>query len=54
MNSPAPAEVPRALWWAAWGVFVFALGMLIWLWTTPLATTSDLPGQVPLHDVSGR
>jgi hypothetical protein len=54
MTAPAPAAIWRPLWWLAWAVFVAALGMLIWLWVVPLATTADLPGQTPLHDVSGR
>lgn len=54
MTSPDDAQVARPLWWLAWVVFVAAGGMLAWLYWMPLATTSDLPGQVPLHDVSGR
>lgn len=54
MSPSTRGSVSRPLWWLAWVVFVGALGMLIWLWVVPLATTADLPGQTPLHDVSGR
>ena len=54
MTSSDQAPVSRPLWWFAWAVFIAAAGLLIWLWVTPLASTADLPGQTPLHDVSGR
>jgi hypothetical protein len=54
MSTDPRSEVSRPLWWGAWTVLLAALGMLIWLWVQPLPTTADLPGQTPLHDVSGR
>ncbi len=54
MSTPAEETVPRPLWWLAIAVFIAAAGLFTWLWVTPLATVSDLPGQTPLHDVSGR
>ena len=54
MTQPAQAPVSRPLWWLAWAVFVGALALVVWLWATPLADISDLPGQTPVHDVAGR
>ena len=54
MSTSQQEPLPRPLWWLAWVVFVVAVGMLIGLWVTPLATVTDLPGQTPVHDVSGR